>query len=362
MTANIFYIAGMGMVSPLGGTMAQTYAAIKANISGYACSDYFNKAFEPVTLAKIPDDFFTANDDHINHVTYAKKLEIMALQAIAEACNQCAFEAVIPTLLVLPDLAEKTQQYLAGDFNNLAQSILQQCAPWVDAKFFRNLSGGRVGGFEALDFAYKYLVEGAQDYILMGAADSHIHLQRLDDLENDSRLLTSLHSDAFVPGEAACFILLTARIELALQHQGCVVAVHRPGIADESGHLYSDLPCLGQGLDTAFKMALHQYTQESSAAEKISAIYSSINGERYWAKELGVARMRSQAAFINTVQLQHPADCVGDLGAATATELMALATMDLLKSSPGAAVMVTSSSDFSRRAAVVLERVSLNSK
>ncbi|RZA08897.1 MAG: hypothetical protein EOO68_01480 [Moraxellaceae bacterium] len=362
MTADIFYIAGMGMVSPLGGTMAQTYAAIKANISGYASSDYFTRAFEPVTLAKIPDDFFTANDDHINCLTYANKLEVMALQAIRDACGQCSFDAVVPTLLALPDFAENTQPLLIGDFNNLAQAIVQQCAPWVDAKFFRSLSGGRVGGFEALDFAYKYLVEGAQDYILIGAADSHMHLQRLDDLENDNRLLSALNSDAFIPGEGACFILLTTRIEFAMQHQGCVVAVHRPGLADEQGHLNSDRPCLGQGLDTAFKMALQQYIQKSPATGKISALYSSINGERYWAKELGVARLRNQAAFINSAQLHHPADCVGDLGAATATELMALAAMDLLKSPESAAVMVTSSSDFSRRAAVVLERVALSGK
>jgi 3-oxoacyl-[acyl-carrier-protein] synthase I len=282
----------------------------------------------------------------------------MAQQAITESCALCSPQKIIPTLLALPELTPKTQNELASDFNGLAQEIINICQPWVCAEYFRTIHGGRCAGIAALDFAFKYLANEQHDYVLIGASDSHIQLSRLDDLDVHNRLLTEKNSDGFVVGEGACFLMLTRHPRLAEQRDGCIVALHPPGIAHEAGHLYSSEPCLGAGLDQAYKSAIsHYYSSGSTNGDKISAIYSGINGERYWSKESGVARLRNRAAFLEAAAVYHPADCVGDLGAATSTLLIALAAEHLLRHKNETRHLIASSSDYGGRGAVVIEKI-----
>src|SRR5690606_24227704 len=109
---------------------------------------------------------------------------------------------------------------------------------------------------------------------------------------------------------------------------GYRIVLHSPGIADEPGHLGSDEPYRGEGLDQAFKKAL-----AGATVPPIHSIYSSMNGEDYWAREYGVAYIHNRQAFADPVTLQHPADCYGDIGSATAPVLIALAAQDLWTSS-----------------------------
>ena len=81
-----------------------------------------------------------------------------------------------------------------------------------------------------------------------------------------------------------------------------------------------------------------------------------MNGEDYWAREYGVAHIRNRQAFADPVTLQHPADCYGDIGSATAPVLIALAAQNLW-TSVARSHLLYSSSDGERRGAIILEKV-----
>ena len=87
------------------------------------------------------------------------------------------------------------------------------------------------------------------------------------------------------------------------------------------------------------------------------SIYSSMNGENHWAKEYGVACLRNSHAFKDPVYTEHPADCYGDLGSATATVLISLAAEHLFKNTEAQAHLVYSSSDTAKRGAIVLQKL-----
>jgi hypothetical protein len=70
MNSQVFYIAGMGAVTSVGGTLKHSAAAINADISSYAVSDYHDKNFNPVKMAKLPDGFFVGEGEHINLLAY----------------------------------------------------------------------------------------------------------------------------------------------------------------------------------------------------------------------------------------------------------------------------------------------------
>lgn len=146
--------------------------------------------------------------------------------------------------------------------------------------------------------------------------------------------------------------MLTPDPQLAEKRNGCIIALHPPGLGEEPGHMYSDEPYRGDGLDQAFKKALAGHAEQS-----IQTIYSSMNGENFWAKEYGVAYLRSKSKFADPVCIEHPADCIGDLGCAAAPILIALAAEKLWAKKQQHKTLVYSSSDTATRGAIVLEKI-----
>ncbi len=350
------YIAGMGMITPVGGNVAMTAAAVAASISAYKVSDFYNLEDQPITMASVPGSIFEeieadiGTGDRFN--TLHDRVTKMAIIAIREACGQQTTEHPIPLILAMSEA-----QLELDKLSPLSQDVEKNCKPWVSASVTRSIRGGRAAGIEALEFAFRYLFDSANDFLLIGGSDSYQDDYLLAPLHKAGRLLTTDSSDSFAPGEAACFLLLTRYPELALVRNGHVIALNQPGIADEPGHLYSEAPYRGDGLDQAFKKALINQPEQS-----IHSIYSSMNGEHHWAKEYGVAFLRNRKMFQDPVRFEHPADCYGDLGSATATTLIALAAEHLFKSTKAQAHLVYSSSDTAKRGAIVIEKMRANEK
>ncbi len=345
------YIAGMGLITPLGANMQMTVAAVRAGISGYTISSFYGKNNEPITMASVPNIIFDKIDAEIaegsRYNDRHDRVIKMAILAIREACASCSAKQPIPLLLAMPE-----DQYDTKDLSPFIDSLENNCKPWISAAKHRSMHSGRAAGMEAIEYAFQHLNKVPGDFILIGGSDSYMEYARLSPLSESDRLLTTNNMDGFAPGEAACFLLLTHKPELAMNRDGQIIALNSPGIADEPGHLTSDEPYRGDGLDQAFKKALVNHQQAN-----IHSIYSSMNGEHHWAKEYGVAYIRNKESFAEAVKIEHPADCYGDLGSATAPTLIALAAEDLYKNVKAKAHLVYSSSDTAKRGAIVVEKI-----
>lgn len=345
------YIAGIGMITPVGANTAMTAAAVKAGISGYAVSDYYGNNNEPITMASLPygtleslgDGIIEGSRRNERHERVIK----MAIVALHEACAQVPVSQAIPLVLAMPE--QKEDMWGLTPF---IDNVERNCQPWVSAKRHRAIDSGRAAGIEAIDYVFQHLDELRDDYVLVGGSDSYRDYSRIAPLSKQNRLLSPGNRNGFAPGEAACFLVLTRRPEQAQVRNGHLIALHPPGIAEEPGHWYSEEPYRGDGLDQAFKKALMRHAQGN-----IHSIYSSMNGEHHWAKEYGVAYIRNQAAFADPVKIEHPADIFGDLGSATGTALIGLAAEDLFSHPKAKAHLVYSSSDHAKRGAIVLEKI-----
>ena len=349
------YIAGIGMVSSVGGDTAMTTAAVNAGISGYGISEFNGVNNEPVTMASVPDSFFSTIDVEIKKGRRFNKrhdrVSKMAIVAIREACALHTTEHPISLLLAMPE-GQVDEEGLTPLINNLEHN----CTPWISIKQYRSIFSGRAAGMDAIDFAFRYLNNQSNKFILVGGSDSYLDYSRIDPLAQEDRLLSKSNMDGFAPGEAASFLLLTSDSDLAMQRNDHIVALNLPGIADEVGHIHSEEPYRGEGLAQAFKQALNNQQQTN-----IHSIYSSMNGESHWAKEYGVAFIRNKQNFLETVKTEHPADVLGDLGSATSSMLIALAANDLYSNDLASSHLVYSSSDAAKRGAIVLEKVAATS-
>lgn len=339
------------MVTPVGGNVAMTTAMIAAGVSAYKASYFTTQAGEKITMAQVPGEMMAEFTGEIDEGSYFNprhdRVTRMAILALQQTCAGHATEQAVPLLLAMPDIKAEDEG-LSSFVANLAKNL----EPWLDTAMTRSIHSGRASGMEVIDFAFQYLYDVKYPYVIVGSSDSYEDSSRLIPLERDGRLLTPGAPDAFAPGEAASFLLLTPHIEMAQQRNGHVIALSQPGIADEQGHLFNDEPYRGDALDQAFKKALVNQPEQS-----IHSIYSSMNGERYWAKEYGVAFLRNRAFFKDPVQVEHPADCYGDLGSATATTLIALAAENLFNNKKAQAHVVYSSSDTAKRGAIVVEKL-----
>lgn len=346
-----FFLAASGMTTPLGINTAMTAAAVKASISAYTLSDYYNRHFQPIKVAAMPPALFDGQDFDATDWTgsHARRLAFITTLAAEHVFANISPAAPIPLILAMPEPITARQQE-SGLGNHLAQHF----PDWINPVLSRSIYSGRAAGMEALGFAFDYLYDQPGEFILIGGSDSYLDDLRLTALDQADRLVTPESSNGFVPAEASGFLLLTRNPHHALVVNGHRIALHPPGIAEEPGHLYSDEPYRGDGLDQAFKKAL-----ANAPAQPIPRIYSSMNGEHYWAKEYGVAYMRNRHHFSESVDIKHPADSYGDIGSATAPVLIALAAQQLLAAAKDHAYLVYSSSDGPKRGAIILEKIAV---
>lgn len=346
------YLSGMAMLNAVGNCVPMVFAGINAGMNRYQLSDFADRHDQPIRLAPVPEAVFALEgwdlDEGNQHSEAQDHALKMALHALAQLQNQSAIPEQAPLLLAM------SEPQLQCDCLPLAKfkSNLERAGHhWLHPELLRSLHSGRAAGIEAVGFAYDYLAELYPNGIVIGASDSPCDYQRLEVPERDDRLLTLGPNDGYAPGEGSAFIALTADPARAICEQGQVLRIHPPGLAQEPGHWFSDEPYRGEGLDQAFKAALASYQ-----GPPIHSIYSSMNGERYWAKEYGVAITRNRGKLSENVTLHHPAEYFGDLGSATAPTLIALAAQDLLDNPSKQTHLVYSSSDSGLRGALLIEK------
>lgn len=345
------YVAGMGGITALGATVPMTAALVDAKMSAYAKSDFIAHNGEPATMTAVPDLVFQEIDARIGegdrfNARHDRVIK-MAIIALREACARHVTKQTVPLVLAMPEVQADEE-----GLTPFLQNLIENLKPWLGTELTRSIHSGRAAGIEAVDFAFRYLYDLPHEFILIGGSDSYQDDARLSPLADAKRLLAPGARDGFVPGEAAGFLLLTRKKELASAHEGHIVALHPPGLGEEPGHLSSDAVYRGDGLDQAFKRALLQHDSQ----QKIRRIYSSMNGEHYWGKEYGVAFIRNHDRFDERVDVAHPAEFFGDVGAATAPVLIALAVTHLLDDPKATVDLVYASSDGPTRGAIAVEK------
>ena len=100
------------------------------------------------------------------------------------------------------------------------------------------------------------------------------------------------------------------------------------GTALDVGHRFSDKPAKGEGLADAVEKMLASL---SGPPKPVQRTFASLNGESFGSKEWGVARIRHAPLFAPASEIEHPADCFGDAGAASGALLLALAQHYLMQ-------------------------------
>lgn len=338
------YIDAVSMITPIGANASMTFAAVRAGASAYRESSILGTSFEPLKIARvpIPDGSLEIPELPVERALYQQHRPQRVLGLAISALNDIL--PFCPTQ-PLPLFMAGPEAYPLGAVDGHFIQLLSQAVPSrIDVRSSRLIATGRPGGLQAVHLAFEYLSQTGAPHVLIGGADSLIDLAAMGWWDSEDRISSVNTADGFVPGEGAAFILLSAN-----SSQRSLGAVGLPGIAREPGHRYSEKPYLGQGMADAFRLALHKYQ-----GDPIETIYSSINGESFGAKEHGVAFTRSHQHLSSSFEVQHPADCFGDLGAAIGPALIGLAVGGIRSGKVRGPAMVCCAADHETRAACIV--------
>jgi 3-oxoacyl-[acyl-carrier-protein] synthase-1 len=351
MTDEDVVIVGVGMMTAVGLSAAETAASVRSATMRFMETTWLDKRFEPFTVAEVIEE---ALPDLAPALTKEKGLTYredrmlrLGAMPLLECIKSIASKEESPGLaLTLPE----TETTLPLD----REKFLKLFADQTDGAFDINKSDssfkGRAGGLLAINQASRMIQEGNSKFMIAGGVDTYRDLYILGTLDLEKRVKSAVNLDGFVPGEGAGFLLLTDGRTARQKDLTPLARISPVCEGFEEGHLGSEKPYTGDGLAAA----VEELFQESDLTEPIQEVYSSMNGENHWAKEWAVAYLRNQAAFNSEHGMRHPADCFGDTGAVCGSLLTGLAAMGIMQGYRKSPSLVYCSSDDGERAVVVV--------
>lgn len=207
---------------------------------------------------------------------------------------------------------------------------------------------GKTGIVHALEAAERLIHDDGLSLCIVAGADSLLSAETLDAYESSNRLLSSINSNGFIPGEAASALLI-GRVQKA---GAPMLTCRGTSRVFEKVHVGSEEPFRADGLLQAFRLALE------NAGETFDAVdyrITDLNGEQYGFKEAALALGRAMRKLKPEFDLWHPADCIGEVGAALGPCALGVALAATRKGyAPGPGVLCHFSGDGGERGAIVL--------
>jgi 3-oxoacyl-[acyl-carrier-protein] synthase-1 len=337
-------IAGVGARVATGVDALTTAMSVRAGKSVVRESRFVDRAGEPIALAWLA----SMGEALVGRERFVG----LAAPALAECARGWAalFAArghpapALPLVLAIP--AEADPDDPRG--GKLLAAVAERSGVAIDAGRSRVVAQGRAGGAAAIEQAAARLAKGEEDAVLVGGVDSWFDPERLEDLDRDRRLHAPGAENGFVPGEGAAFVLLVARRRAGeLPRFASVVGA---ATEREPRPYGSPDPCHALGITIATKRAI-----AGAAGAKIGWALTDVVFERHRVEEWLYAEGRVQGALAPEYRHDQPLILTGDLGAASAPALVAMACVHFSAgSAPADLALVAAHSDSGERGAILL--------
>jgi 3-oxoacyl-[acyl-carrier-protein] synthase-1 len=204
----------------------------------------------------------------------------------------------------------------------------------------------------AVQRAWEAIRGGTAEFALAGGADSYLEPETLEWLESNDQVHSAGRANnawGFVPGEAAGFVLLASADAAARYRLSAALEVLTAATAKESKLIKTDAVCTGEGLTALFRALAGV-----PPVVRADHLYCDMNGEPYRADEFGFATTRAGRLFRDSSAFTAPADCWGDVGAASGPLFLVLADAATRKGyAPGAVLAAFTSSESGERCGFV---------
>jgi 3-oxoacyl-[acyl-carrier-protein] synthase I len=336
-------VAGLGMVSSLG-------AGSEANAAAFRCG---YDGFQIPRKGKVRYRYAPAPLDPA--IRGLSRLVVLTVPAINEALENLNEKS--HSLPVLFCLAEETRPgcHIASGYpERLIEALNQE----VNIDLYHPESSyycaGRAGFASALRDAQRLCTEQEHEFVLIVGIDNLTTSSAINAFmggnHSPCRLLTPDNSDGFIPGEAATALLLSRSGHA--EEQTWITGV---GLAKEPAPLDSEEVHTSRGLTEAIRNAA---IQAGTQVADTDFVIAGLSGESWFFVEASNAIHRTMEHTRATHPLWHPADSIGEVGAAIGPAIVVMAHYAFSKGyAPGPKALCHLSNDDHRRGAFILEHL-----
>jgi 3-oxoacyl-[acyl-carrier-protein] synthase-1 len=337
-------VVGSGMVTAAGFNAPATCAAIRAGISGirqdniwdWTCGDYMGVG-RPHT-----PQWWEGPD----------MLAELAAPAIMECLYALPQKTDLQQVPILVLLSSKNRPHREPDLDYIVSEQLEQRLPFKPSSDLKLLNYGRSGIIPALQECSHIFAERLATHVVVVGVDTFLRQRVVDEYASQRRVLTSNNSNGFIPGEAACAVLIAP----PSQRGDTNLRIIGWGQGREKGTIESDTPLTGDGLTHALRDALKRAGLVMSETDYW---LTDQNAEHYKAKECTIAQIRlerrDEPALVR-YQIWHPIEYLGEIGSAIAPCLLGLSLAAAKgKYAPGPLALLHVGEDNGERAALVLQ-------
>jgi len=279
------------------------------------------------------------------------KLVHMVVPAIRECLAQA--EDVRPEMI--PLLLCVAEEKRPGRLEGLDDYIFHEVQAELGMRFHASsgvIARGRVPCALALLEARRLIYEERPPLCLIAGVDSFLVAPTLVAYEEKNRLLTSQNSNGFIPGEAGAAVLVGPESPSGHRQSSADLLCLGIGAGEEKATIDSEEPLRADGMVQAFKTA---FADAGCSIDELDFRITDSNGEQYWFKEAALAMTRTLRARKELFEIWHPADCIGESGAAIGPCALGVALAAVRKNyAPGPGTLCHLSGEDDERWALVL--------
>ena len=339
-------VVGLGAATSLGRDAWSTAAAVRAKITGFTDHPFMiDSVGEPMRVALSP---WLEVD-----LTGPARFEALLLPALDQVLSIA--QARMPGL--------RTRLFLAlpGPRPGLSGELDRRLVTTVQGRYGSLVSRvdtfphGHAAGLLGLADAVRSIESGRWDLCVVAGVESYLEPETLEWIEeNDQFHGAGALNNAwgFIPGEGSGAVLLATHHVAAEQELEILGRLWRVGAGFEENQIKTPTVCLGHGLTHAFEQTFAALPPDAGVTD----IYCDMNGEPYRADEYGFACLRSGSRLQSASSFHAPADCLGDVSAASGPLCIALAVIAGAKGySSGKWALAWASSESGERAAALVE-------
>jgi 3-oxoacyl-[acyl-carrier-protein] synthase I len=299
-------ILNTGLVTSVGLSAPAACAAIRAAITNHTETRFKADTGDWIIGAQVPLHSMLRGRARL-----VAMLEMAITECLAPYSGQ---RSKIPLLLCVAE--EERHGRIAG----LDETLLAELQRVIPVDFDSELSAivpyGRASVGVALGLARRMMLEHSVRSVLIAAADSLLVGHTLIGFASDDRLLTPDNSNGFVPGEAAGAVLVGSHAD-----GGPTLMCEGLGFSQERATIASGEPLRGEGLAVAIGRALVDANVEM---HQLDFRITDNSGEQYYFKEAALALSRLLRVRKESFDIWHPADCIGEVGAAIGAACIAV--------------------------------------
>jgi 3-oxoacyl-[acyl-carrier-protein] synthase-1 len=342
-------IVGLGMVSCLASGAELNAAAMRCHYDGFIQTTFQHPGRTNKQVGAPVTDELTGEK-----LADFEKLGVMLRKVINRAISSLPVDyADLPVFFSMPNKTPATyfnsdealQEIVDIAFEDIPLGPLhpKSTALWHQ----------RCGFTSALLQAQDMLYRQNKEYALIVGIDSLLNSVSLSYYAGNDRVKKRLigegHSDGFIPGEAATAVLLSTPVKNPSE-----VIIAGVGEAEENAYLGNEEePLLAKGLVEAIRKAS---TDAGLELHQAAFRVASVSGEAYFFNEAALAQTRALKRKINTQHIWHPADNIGEVGAAVGGAMVIMTYYAfVLNYAPGSVALCHISNDDSRRGAFYMQ-------